>query len=80
MNKFWKGIVNNNRKHFLECTKENNLVQTKTLHEDKKKHLTTWISLEQVQNRLIYCETVHRNTYRNQINYIICKKMYRVLF
>ena len=77
---YGKGHLNLNDEHFLEYTKENNLILTKTLFYDKLDHRTTWTSLERVNPHLGIDGTVRRNSYRIQIDYIFTKFIHRNLF
>ena len=80
MGKFGKGISNSNGEHLLEYTIQNDLVLlTNTIFSQKMGHITSWTSRERVEYHLSSDGTSKRNSYRNQIDYIICKNMHEIL-
>ena len=79
MGKFGKGIRNSNGEHLLEYAMQNDLVLTNTFFPHKIAHRTTWTSHERIEDHLSSDGTPRRNPYRNQIDYIICKSMHKIL-
>ena len=77
--KYGKGHLNSNGEHLLQYAKENNLVLTNTLFPHKLCHRTTWTSMERTKNHLSSDGKARRNPYRNQIDYIMIKTLYRKL-
>ena len=78
MEKFRKGIRNSNGEHLLECAMKKILVLTNALFPHKMAHRKTWTSHERVGDNLPSDGTRY-NPYRNQIDYTICKNMYKIL-
>ena len=77
MGPYGKGKLSNNGKALLEFACQQQLVLTNTLFQHKLAHVTTWESP--------YCEvngadgTARRNSYRNQIDYILIRNHSREL-
>ena len=79
MGKFGKGISNSNGEHLLEYAMQNNLVLTNTIFSQNMGHRTSWTSHERVEYHLSSDGTSKCNSYRNQVDYIICKNIHEIL-
>ena len=64
---YGKGQVNTNGTHLLNVSSINNLKLVNTFFKHKLTHITTWTSPETPRGS-------RRNSYRNQIDYILVKK------
>ena len=65
--KYGNGQVNTNGTHLLNFSIINNLKLVNTFFKHKPTHITTWTSPETPRGS-------RRNSYRNQINYILVRK------
>ena len=79
MGKLGKSISNSNGEDFLEYAMQNNLVITNTLFPHKMAHRTIWTSHGRVEDQLLSDGTSRRNTYRNPIDYVVCKSMHKIV-
>ena len=79
MGKFGKGHLNSNGEWLLDYTKENDLVLTNTLFQDKLAHRTTWTCAERINPHNFADGTIRRNPYRNQIDYVMTKLIHKQL-
>ena len=77
--KFGKGISNSNGEHLLAYARQNDLVLTNTIFSQKMGHRTSCTSHERVEYHLSSDGTSKRNSYRNQVDYIICKNIHEIL-
>ena len=75
MGKYGKGIINSSGKRLLETCKTNELILTNTLFQHKKSHRTTWTA--PFRNFITRTGEERRNPVRNQIDYIITRKLHR---
>ena len=68
--KYGKGLKNINGDILLQLAKEKNLILTNTLFDHKLAHPTTWTAKDQPNEPHHYGDTICKNPYRNQIDYI----------
>ena len=75
LGKYALGELNENDELLLEFAKMNDLKITNTFFKHKPSHLTTWECPERTNGNLdAKTQTVRRNPYRNQIDFILIRK------
>ena len=78
MGKYGKGEVNSNGYHLLNFAKLHGLKLTNTFFKHKPAHITTWECPDGINERIdAKSNTIRKNPYRNQIDYIITKAKYK---
>ena len=76
--RYGKGEVNSNGYHLLDFAVSHNFYLTNTCFKHKPSHITTWQRPEGIADKLdAKSNTVRRNPYRNQIDYILAQNNYK---
>ena len=76
---FGKGISNSNCEHLLEYATQNDLVLTNTFNPIQNGSQNNLDIARRVEDHLSSNGSSRCNPYRNQIDYIICKNMDKIL-
>ena len=67
--------TNTNGTHLLEFAKSHHMKITNTFFKHKPSHLTTWECPQRIQQHMDSAtNTIRRNPYRNQIDYVLARK------